>query len=194
MNIIGIGIGIPFNSKARKVKVRDSFNRANSTTSLGVSDTGQVWTAIVGTWGINNNKAYDTSVTAQDEFAVVDSGLSDCIVKTKVTYDSTGKVGLSFRESDANNVFICFLATGNLFLGRKVAGTWTQLASIVVGVVNGTYDVMIVLKGSRIQAYLDGAKKIDVTDTNFNAQTKHGIFKNSTSTNERFDEFFVEEL
>jgi len=44
-------------SPSQVTGIRDSFNRSNNSSSLGQTETGQVWQVSGGTWGISNQKA-----------------------------------------------------------------------------------------------------------------------------------------
>lgn len=56
------------------VVVSDSFNRADSASSLGTADTGQVWSSAVGTWGISSNRAYAVGTPSNTWAASVNAG------------------------------------------------------------------------------------------------------------------------
>ena len=56
------------------VVVSDSFNRANSASSLGNADTGQAWSSVIGTWGIDANRAYAVGTPGNTWAAAVNSG------------------------------------------------------------------------------------------------------------------------
>lgn len=48
----------------------DMFDRPNSTTSLGTSPTGQAWTSLQGTWGVQSNRAYSVSAVDGDRVSM----------------------------------------------------------------------------------------------------------------------------
>lgn len=81
-------------------KIIDSFNRTNTASTLGNTDTGNTWSILTGTWKINNNKAESTSNASDYALAKVDLGSYNASVSTDVT---AGGVGPAVWISDANS-------------------------------------------------------------------------------------------
>lgn len=81
-------------------KITDSFNRTNTTSTLGNTDTGNAWSILTGTWKINNNKAESTSNASDYALAKVDLGSFNASVSADVT---SGGVGPAVWVSDANS-------------------------------------------------------------------------------------------
>ena len=83
--------------------VTDAFNRANTTTGLGVTDTGgQSWLAKRGNWFINTNKAKSTDTPSTYPVAAVE--LIDANVQINLDVDTAGGgTGAAFWVTDANN-------------------------------------------------------------------------------------------
>lgn len=163
--------------------VSDTFNRADSTTSLGTADTGQAWTPLATTvWGIIGNTAYETGNAAQ-ALAVVETGVSDCTVS--VTMPVMGDTGLCFRASDNDNNFV----TNPTALYREQSDTgYTLLGSYPQ--INAGDRLAVVLSGSTITVKVNGAAVLTVTDTFNQTATKHGL-RSHNSTAARFDDFEV---
>lgn len=187
--MIGVGIGTPFNSKAKRTIVLDRFNRADSSTSLGNADTGQTWTATPNPWGITSNQAYSVNTSTTD-LVFIDAGVSDAKVSTKITFSVNE--GVMFRYTDSNNQFFSRISSTGLGLFRNNAGTPTSLGSYSFSpVVGNVYSVMVICSNSSIRVFLDGVERITVTDTFNQTATKYGL-RASTSTAGRFDDFYVE--
>jgi hypothetical protein len=169
--------------------VVDSFNRADSVTSLGNADSGQAWQALIGTWGISSNQAYlQTDTVPNEAIAVVDSGKSDCTVTAKMAVAVDGW-RLTWRAADGANHFMLLRFGGSINVYRKQAGTFNQIGSAVVVPANG--DVLsVVLSGTSHVVKLNGATIVSVTDAFQATATKHGI-GNSAVNGARFDDFSV---
>lgn len=172
----------------------DSFNRANSTTTLGTpSDGGSAWTypgsAVL---GISGNAAY--SPTSQSQaIAVLESSASAGTAQiTLGSFPTVEEVGICFRVVDDNNYLLVWVKEGAGFrLFERVAGTFTErgtanatnpLAGDIVSVdVSGT-SVTVRRNGTALTG-LTG-----VTMTPHSTATRHGIrFHNSISA--RIDAF-----
>lgn len=159
--------------------IRDTFSRADSTTSLGVTDTGQAWSALVGTWGITGSTGYTT--TTVEGFAAFDSGYSNFSVGLRIPATS-GYFGLLFRVVDANNLWL--LASDGLWL--RSGGTWTNKGGMG-GWVAG--DVMsATVSGSTITAYKNGVQFASLSDATFVTATKVGLYANASPATGRYDD------
>lgn len=180
--------------------VSDSFDRADSTTSLGTADSGQTWTALAGTWGIQTNRAYGVGTSPIDKQVVVESGASDVTVSVDVAVFDTDPVsigpGIVFRAVDASNYLLfCAETAGRWALYKRVNGNHTEIASMSETPVAGKYEVTC--SGSTITCKVGGVTKITATDTTHQTATRHGIrdYKNSTTASaNRFDNFKIESL
>jgi hypothetical protein len=64
--------------------VFDSFNRADSASTLGNADTGQAWSAVVGTWGITSNRAYPVTASGTGT-AAINTGLNPAATPMQVS-------------------------------------------------------------------------------------------------------------
>lgn len=181
-----------------RVIVSDSFDRADSATTLGNADTGQAWTALAGVFGIARNQARCVSGTV-NLAATVDSGLADCVITWdvpvvhKVTSSATRLV---FRASDASNMLWLASRWPISFkwgIVKLEGGTATALDYCDI-VANDNDTVKITLNGSSVKVSVNGTQYLDTTIT-FNASaTKHGIGSVGGGTISRYDNFLVEAL
>lgn len=177
----------------------DSFDRTNSTTSLGTTDgSGSLdpltWVQDAGTWGISANKAY-TSTGANPALAHVDATHADITLAITVSVVESGtSAGLIFRYTDTSNYWRCSqTGAGNLALFKVVAGTPTQIGSNVAGGANGD-KISVVLNGTSIAAYRNGVSQITTTDAHNSTATKHGLWIANTSVNNRLDDWLAADL
>ena len=167
--------------------VSDTFNRADNASSLGTSDSGHVWSALLGTWGISSNKAYKPSGAGQS-FAVVDSGLSDCTIDVTVSGTLTAGGGITFRATDASNLWFVEMDVGQTLLYKVEAGGYnapvTGMATFSVG------DVMsVVLSGTSISIEKNGTQIGSHTSSFNQTATKHGLRAYGNAVT--FDDFSV---
>jgi hypothetical protein len=171
--------------------VQDSFNRANSTTSMGVADTGQTWEEIVGNWGINSNQAYFTGGTTNN-IAGIESGVSDCRISVNIATLS-GEPGLTFRIQDTTNWFRLIYSGGRFYLQRAVNGIRNEVSNVPATVTNGSL-LVVELQGNSIRVFLNGTQIISVTNTSFATATKHGLHMGANNATARYDDFLIEDF
>jgi hypothetical protein len=171
------------------VLVSDSFNRVNSTTTLGTTNSYNggsplAWQNLVGTWGVTNNQAYNAGNTA-NAVSVVDAGVSDCKVSVTVSnYSSVWK--FIARASNGTN-FLCVTGTS---LSKVTNGSFSSLGSIPAFT---TGDVLtFLLNGSSITIQKNGTTVLTVTNTFNQTSTMHGLSSNNNTA--LFDNFQVEDL
>jgi hypothetical protein len=183
------------------VLVSDSFNRANSTTSLGSTDsynggTSKAW-QIFGNavYGINNNQAYiSQSATSGHGSAYVEVNKSDVAVTTTFSViDPAEFPKIAFRIVDAENMLMLMAdaGTGNYLLYKYVSGSSTDIAT---GTSFANGDVIrIEANGSNIKVFKNGTNIINVTETSYQTATKHGLMLYKYP-NSRMDNFIIEDL
>lgn len=166
----------------------DLFDRANSTNSLGSTDTGQVWTNSVmfgNALGISSNAAY--SAGAVDAAAVVETYMTNGDV-TFVLGTYSDYVGFAFRYTDNNNYCECAVlnsihkfwvqgkSSGSSFGGSSTSGYYI---SSIPTIANGD-TLKIRMSGTTITFYVNGSSIGSLTISQNATATKHGIRINST--------------
>lgn len=77
--------------------ITDTFNRANG--SLGVTDTGETWEIISGTWQVSGNRAYTSTAASSEPKAMVDPRTPD----VRITINLGTKDAVYLRYIDDNN-------------------------------------------------------------------------------------------
>lgn len=155
--------------------VSDSFNRADSATSLGSTSTGQTWTVIRGTWGITGNTAYPADGCPAPGYAVIDSGNKDGTIAVTATVNPQD-TRIPFRVIDANNLYWVERKGGNpgfYELDKIVNGVSSVLASSSIAPKDGDI-IKIILSGPSINVYINGASTMSATDGSITS-SKHGI-------------------
>ncbi len=174
----------------------DSFNRANSSTTLGSTDgTGHLdpiaWTYPYGeVWGIDTNQAKKQtagSSGAGEHFAVIDLGVSDMDVSivTAVRVVANG-AGLCFRFVDSSHYWLyrnSNLGSTQLIL-RNGGGEAVQ-ASDSGGTEGDT--LRVVATGSSLTCYRNGVLKQTLTDGALSTATMAGLVDSASAGGNRWD-------
>ena len=129
---VSTGTAITVTTLAASVPaITDSFNRADSTTGLGTTDTGQTWEQIgTGILGIIGGTAYRVTSNAS---AVVDFGQADMMVSHKIITLGDYFCGHLARYVDANNCYALQGSGSGGVLSYKVARTLGGETTIVDG-------------------------------------------------------------
>lgn len=164
------------------VLITDSFDRADSVTTMGNTDTGETWVPNAGTWGISLNRAYPIPGGAQLT-TVVESGVADCTIE--VTLSTLVDSGVCFRSTDTNNHFVTNATT----LFRKQSGGFTSLGTFSTGFSSGNV-IAVVLSGTGIEVFRNGASVLSTTSTFNQTATKHGLRAGSGGS-VRFNDFSI---
>jgi Big-like domain-containing protein len=156
--------------------VRDSFERTDSATSLGYADTGQAWSTLNGTWGIDDGKAYlVASGGGVLNAAVVDAGIADCAIESTIIWTTDSLFWpVAFRCTDASNGFRVVNDNATLAIYRVQAGALTSIAFVVVAISSGD-RIGIELSGNNITAKVNGVTVVTASDSFQATATKHGI-------------------
>lgn len=169
--------------KRIKNRLLDRVNRANSTTSAGVADTGHAWEAVNGVWGINSSKLYPVSTPGRG-LLLQNIGLADCVIKC--TVKTAIESGPCFRAVDQNNFYYVRFYPDNISIEKYTAGVKTILKSTDLGgEILTTNEAVIVLRGGTIRVFVDGILRATASDPLAAAAT-HSLFTagvTSTSTN-----------
>lgn len=160
----------------------DTFTRADNAASLGTAESGQTWTALVGTWGVLSSQAY--SATGVDgDFASLDVGVTDIDVSVQFgAINNTAYYGLCARLTDTSNFYRAEFGGGNgIVIHKVVAGTVTSLGSAAASNVANTV-VRLRVVGTQLSAYVNGALLVSATDSQITSGTKLGLRRGSAGT------------
>jgi len=151
----------------------DAFNRADNSSSLGTADTGQTWTALNGTWGIDTNKARNYSPGTQ-AFATVDTGSANITAQLVVTGGTSSGGGITFRAVDLNNLWFTECDSGQMLLYRVQSGSYTQIITGMPAVSSGDV-IQVITQGNLITIFRNGSQVGQTTQSFNNTATKHGL-------------------
>lgn len=164
--------GVP--TVAPTVRQADTFNRANSTTTLNPASDGGTWTSdpVAAVAGISTNAALIVSgggFSLQD-FVRESSSVFNCTISADFPTVGT-EAGLCFRYVDTAN----FWYVTNLGLAHKVGGTVVTYSGNSTNFVSGDH-MDVVCNGSSVIVKRNGAQvNSGVDSTSTATATRHGI-------------------
>lgn len=191
MLFIGVRLGLNQVSRLNG-NVFDSFNRADNAASLGSAETGQAWTATVGTWGVLGGAAKLYGTSGGIGRAIIDAPKPNCVVSVQFTTAVLNQ-RLIFRYTDGSNEWYLGVgASGTYILAKRVAGVVTTMGTSAIPVANGDF-IALNLNGSSINAYVNGALLFTITDSFNSSAIKHGMYV-QVDTTATFKYFTVEAM
>lgn len=166
------------------VVLSDNFDRADDATTVGIADTGQVWTSAIGTFGISGGRLY--SVTdASGDIVLTDPGLTNftlrCITNCQTVTGSTQRIlNILFHVLDNTNFLMVRISNGTIDLWKNVAGTLSRIAFTgLSNVDNVDESFSIVCSGNNVLVYARGTLFLNYTlvagETVFAGYTKAGF-------------------
>jgi hypothetical protein len=169
----------------------DTFNRADSTSSLGTpSDGGSAWSVLNGTWGISSNRGYCHGAEAQ-AVAVLESSAANVEVQVTIKADAADD-GLILRASDNNNYILGVIGSSGTRIFTREAGSFTlKQTDATAPAINDVFK--LTGSGNTVTLYKNGASVLTDTITFNNTATKHGIRASLTDT-QRFEDFSITDL
>lgn len=186
--MIGIGIGIGFNERVKKIYFSDNFNRPDN------ASIGGAWTVNGGTWGIASGKATNTSTGGGDEYCLAPETSADFALNCDIEHLG-GYSGIAFRIYDFQNHYYAFIDGSNtLMLARKIGGTFTGLGS-KSSVLPGTYNFRLICIGEEIKLYLNQELQFNITESTIMTSSKaHGMWKFQPDDRNTWDNFVLEAI
>jgi hypothetical protein len=115
-----------------------------------------------------------------------DAGVADCSIQADIDFVAgTNNIGLCFRVTDIQNLFIAYITAGNIL---RIASVTDNVPSNLYYTIlnpvpaNGTYPLKITLSGSLITWSFAG-QTASVTSTARQTVTKHGLYCYFSGTN-----------
>ncbi len=167
-----------------------SFSAPDSTSSVGVADTGQSATAQAGTWGISGNKAYISA--AANSRLTWDVGVANFAIDVDISgVGGSDQAWVILRYVDGSNYLRAGAPIGGtMVIQTIIAGVTTNLVNLGTQPYNAHYQV--VANGTTIAFYLNGALLGSATTSQFQTATLVGI--QTATTAPRFDNFTVRAL
>lgn len=167
----------------------DTFDRADSNTSLGTSSGGQAWTSLDGVWGISSNQAYHVSDGGTDPYDIVVLDAAHGLVTYTIDFTPrNGPMdnGLCVLVQDRSNLIFWDISgdgtagannmTTRLF--HRSGGSFTGITSATNITMAGgtTYNLKMVVAATSISCFVNNSLIFASSGaTGLEAQTKHGL-------------------
>lgn len=190
--------------------VSDNFDRANDPSSLGTTDTGQVWSVVRGpsdAFGINSNNAVWTwDFGDQDGHVVVETGFTDARATLTLVNPTNGtrifavRYGLIVRYVDENYFWrLTYLQAtpGRVWLQRTYAGSTATMFEVITTLADND-TISVAYCGDDFEVFINDVSQGTYNDSAQpqNYGTQCGIIGSSgtyfTTIAKRFDNFLVE--
>ena len=180
--------------------VGDSFNRADSTTTMGDTDgegTVRTWREDLGSWGINSNRAYVTA--SASSYTTITAAADPDEASVEVPVWPSGVAQILFRtttDGTAENTHCRWGGTvgADAALEFVVA---TALTRTVTPDINGSDwalaagdKLSVRCNGSVIECFINDKLALCISETD--NQTLTGVGLRTTDTAVRFDNFYVQ--
>lgn len=179
--------------------IYDSFNRENSITSIGVSDTSHTLVQpIENVYGISNKQAYLVSKSGSSPHyrkgLTISPPSNEFALQINIpVIDGNNVEALFVRYLDTSNLVAVMKLTGKWILGKVVAGTYTQISDSGVLATNNDKLKVTNKADGTIDVYINDVLKMTATDSVLqSASFKVGFGTDSTAS--RFDNFKVSPL
>lgn len=190
-------LSVTFTTAQARAPITDTFNRADSVTTLGSTDTGQAWQTVYGTAGISGNQARAYTNSAR---SVIDLGAANMSVAVDLT-TSAPYIGLVVRWADANNYIFADTQTEDSFrLYKVIAGVQSAVGGYILSGLAVPRRIALEAfddgTGTTVRRYINGALVATdfIGDANRPHGTKGGLTLGANSQTARFDNFEIKEI
>jgi len=182
------------------IQVLDTFTGTDGTQltshTIDISPSPWVNASIFSTPGayalIAGNQAY---LSVDNSAAVLDAGVSDCIIEVDWTPGVAGsdRNSIIFRyQDDANMLYFNVRDPNGDCQVTEYASGSTVISNTSFAWTGGVkYHITIELAGSSIVCKVDDVIVISTSSSFLIAETSHGIARNTGSNNHRFDDFMI---
>lgn len=178
------------------VLASDSFNRADTNSGLGTTDsfnggTATVWQRHAGDQvGIASNEAFPYN-GSNPLYNFLDCGQSDVSISVDIP-NYQDAFACMFRLDPVANTGLLFHQSGGQLQSFN-GGAYTTIASTGTGVPTGS-TVKVTLQGSTITVYINGTQVLTATSALNQTSTKHGLGNWTGSGSCRWDNFQIESI
>ena len=172
---------------------QDNFDRADSTNSLGVADSGGTYTTGAFTWGINSGQAY-TSVSATRATATFAAAVDVDISFQVAATSNTAVSGVCLRWVDGSNFWIAGPYNGTWQVQRFINGgaSAAMLLSAIPGGYSAADTCRVVAVGPWIHLLVNGIHYGAIEDVHYSIATPTCGLYMQTQTVGRLDNLLVQ--
>jgi hypothetical protein len=155
----------------------DDFDRSDSSTSLGTSQSGQAWVAVVGTWGVKDHQAYVVKPKAKGySLAVLNMYTGDGSVQVTMSKIAAGS-GLVFLY---RNVFNYWMMTASpkvatWVVQKFVDGKLTTVGGIGVAPIKDGTVIGVEMGGGGLSVSVNGQLRRTFRDGDLQGEPRVGL-------------------
>ena len=190
--------GVGSAGRAESTLVRDFFTDSSGTAltthTPNLDSLGLGWTAGLGAFDIEANRAELSAGVLAVNNVLIDSGSSVYTVTADIFTGTKAYVGLTVRAASSNTNIECFLGAGEdqIFINRNDAGTRTTLNSTAFTVdANTLYAMSVRVTTATVSVSVGGTTMLDSTNFQSN-QTQAGLFTwDAGASGSYFDNFVI---
>ena len=156
---------------------KDNFDRSDSSTRLGTSQSREAWVAAAGTWGVKDHQAYVVKPKAKGySLAVLNMHTGDATVQVTMPKIAAGS-GLVFRY---RNVFNYWTMTASpkvatWVLAKVVGGKLTTLGGIGVAQTKDGTVISVQMGGGSLSVSVNGQLRKTFSDGDLQGEPRVGL-------------------
>lgn len=187
-------LGVTLETPRPKSVVADTFTRANGPT--GISETGQPWTPVSGSFQISSNQMALVSAGTN----LIEAGTADFDLSADIYHpgDESFLAGLVFWAKDNDNRMGIFIDAGSsqrVTVYSTIGGSNTLNLEAPVALSSGWHNLRVVARSGNLYIYLDNnfLQEYTPSATYYDAlgqNTKVGVRCGATVTSMRWDNFY----
>lgn len=180
------------------VVASDGFARPNDATHPGVADTGEPWTPVNGTWGIDAHRLYCSTFDTlfpSGNLIVLEYHIAGLIAETTIAVQGV-ETYVVFNCTDYDNCLLALITSaGTLLIGHRLAGVVTiDFTNASFGAIppNSTFAAGYDLATDTVTAWVNGlivATASVAPNATLRSGTRYGVGVQDTVS--RFDDFSV---
>ncbi|WP_307874373.1 DNRLRE domain-containing protein [Frankia nepalensis] len=158
-----------------------SFTGANSTNSLGTTDTGESWQVLDGVWGVSGNTAYLQTAGGWFRSVAVVPAPSDGTIRFRAPV-LQDRIGISFRVQDIDNMWLLYVnpSTNALVLAKRVGGWETTVLTAPNACCSTSDTYGVRLAGSQLSILRNNQVVATTSDSQFSSATRAGLYAQGT--------------
>jgi len=171
----------------------DNFGRGDDPASLTTADTGQPWSTVSGTWGVEGEAAFAAGLDGDaPAVAVLEQAHRDGLTEVTLTTIAEG-AGLVVRYEDPGNYWsiVAHPGTGTWTVAQVTDGEAVPAGEFSAPTVDDT-TISVTQNGTTIRVLIDGAEYLTLQDIPLEAPYRAGLVATSeASLAARWDRYLI---
>lgn len=165
-------------SGATDTAIVDDFDRPDSTSSLGITPSGNAWESVSGTWGIADGQAYlvEANPEGQRSVATIDIGTPNGGVEVQAATMTSGW-GIVFRYVGQFNYWYISAAPeyATYNITKIIDGTTVQVSKISLAPTGDGSTLRVQFRGPTIDVFIDDKPMMTLSDSSLTQATRVGL-------------------